>query len=153
MGVEIRPGCSSTVQLVFFLFNSHPSQWGGLFYPLQSRSGLHSNITCNFITCTPWSPYNPTVFPPKWVESQWGIKLQSFPLGSSKTKYLVIHPTLKLHRNLTVFSLQCFHRNGWNHSGVRNFNPFCSFCYQLGWVGNWKTARAVLYVINLNHPI
>ena len=46
--------------------------------------------------CTLRSPCNPSVFPPKWVESptQWAIKRQYFPLSSSKTKYMgVIHPT------------------------------------------------------------
>ena len=125
----------------FFLI-SHPSQWGRLFYPLQSHSRLQSNITCNFMACTLWSPCNPTVFPLKWVESQWAIKL-TFPFSSSKTKYIgVIHPTaipLKAPQKPSVFSLQCFHRNGWNHSGVRNFNPFHSVLLSPGMDGKLKT--------------
>ena len=58
-----------------FFFLSHPSHWDRLFYPLQSHSRPHSDITCNFMTWTVWSPSNPIEFPPKWVESQWAIKL------------------------------------------------------------------------------
>ena len=39
---------------------------------------------------------------------------------------------------LPVFSLQCFHRNGWNHSGVRNFNPFHSVLLPTGMGGKLK---------------
>ena len=51
------PNCGSScenslVQYSSRVFSlSHPSQWGRLFYPLQSHSRLHSNITCNFMTC------------------------------------------------------------------------------------------------------
>ena len=38
----------------------------------------------------------------------------------------------KLHWKIPVFSLQCSHRNGWNHRGVKMFNPSTQFYYPLG---------------------
>ena len=40
---------------------------------------------------------------------------------------------------LPVFSLQCFHQNGWNHSAVRNFNPFHSVLLPTGMGRKLKT--------------
>ena len=56
------------------VFNFPPIPVGRLICPLQSLSRLHSNITCNFMIFTVWSPCNPPVFAPKWVESQGAIK-------------------------------------------------------------------------------
>ena len=68
--------CLTIYSIVRGFFSlSHPSQWGRLFYPEQFHSRLHSNITCNFMTSTLWSPCSLSVFPPKWVESQWAIKV------------------------------------------------------------------------------
>ena len=65
--------CNHTVQLKgVFNFPSIPV--GRLICPLQPHSRLHSNITCNFMIFTLWSPCNPPVFPPKWMESQGAIK-------------------------------------------------------------------------------
>ena len=71
-----------------------------------------------------------------------GIMVGYIPLSSSKTKYMyigVIHPTASSSETLPVFLLQCFHRkNGWNHSGVRNFNPFHSVLLPTGMGGELK---------------
>ena len=49
------------------------------------------------------------------------------------------NPTQSSSETLPVFSLQCFQRNGWNHSGLRNFNPFRSVLLPTGMSGNLKT--------------
>ena len=56
-------------------------------------------------------------------------------------KYIgVIHPTAIPLKSETwpVFSLQCFHRNGWAPSGIRNFNPFFSVLLPSGMGGKLK---------------
>ena len=65
-----------------------------------------------------------------WVESQWAIKL----ILSTQTKQGKVHrsdsphcnPTQSSSETLPVFSLQCFHWNGWTPSGGKNLNPFFS---------------------------
>ena len=100
---------------VFFI--SHPSQWGRLFYPLQSHSRLQSNITCNFMTCTLWSPCNPTQMVGITVDYKTlilSIQFKQDKVYRSDSPHC--YPTQSSSETLPVFSLQCFHRNGWNHS-------------------------------------
>ena len=49
------------------------------------------------------------------------------------------NPTQSSSETLPVFSLQCFHQNGWTPSGVRNFNPFLSVLLPTGMGGKLKT--------------
>ena len=61
------------------------------------------------------------------------------------------NPIQSSSETLPVFSLQCFHRNGWTPSGVRNFNPFLSVLLPTGMGGklekkNKKKTQAVLYL-------
>ena len=48
------------------------------------------------------------------------------------------NPTQSSSETLPAFSLQCFHRNGWNHSGVKIFNPFHSVLLPTGICGKLK---------------
>ena len=49
------------------------------------------------------------------------------------------NPIWRYSETLPVFSWQCFHQNGWNHSGGRNFNPFHSVLLPTGMGGKLKT--------------
>ena len=112
---------------VFFLI-SHPSQWGRLFYPLQPHSRLQSNITVIFDmhTVIPLQSH--------CVSTQMGGITVGYKtlILTTQFKQDKVHtsdsphcsPTQSSSETIPVFSLQCFHRNGWNHSGVRIFNPF-----------------------------
>ena len=92
------------------LFISHPTQWGRLFYPLQSHVRLQSNTTCNFMTCTLWSPCKPTQMGGTTV----GYKTLILSTQSKQDK---VHRSDSPHCNanqsssetLPLFSLQSFH--------------------------------------------
>ena len=137
----------NTVQLKG-VFNFPPIPVGRLICPLQSHSRLHSNITCNFMISTLWSPCVST----QMVEGGYTIFILSTQVKQGKVHRILITPLQshsKLHWKIPVFSLQCFHRNGWNHRGVNFFNPSTQFYYLLGWEGNWKNPQAVLNTCNL----
>ena len=55
------------------------------------------------MTCTLWYPCNPSVFPPIWA-----LKLESFPLSSSKTRISLLQLHSKLLRNLTSIFIAVF---------------------------------------------
>ena len=55
------------------------------------------------------------------------------------------NPTQSSSESLPVFSLQCFYRNGWNHSGVRNVNPFHSVLLPTGMGGELNPPPLELY--------
>ena len=77
------------------------------------------------------------------------ILILSTQVKQGKVHRILITPLQshsKLHWKIPMFSLQCFHQNGWNHRGVKFFNPSTQFYYPQGWEGNWKNPRAVLYV-------
>ena len=78
------------------------------------------------------------------------ILILSTQVKQGKVHRILITPLQshsKLHWKIPVFSLQCFHQNGWNHRGVKMFNPSTQFYYPLGWEGNWKNPRPVLYTV------
>ena len=140
-----------TVQLER-VFNFPPIPVGRLTCPLQSHSRLHSNITCIFFI---YSPCDPPAVPR--VSTQMGgitegyeIWILSIQVKQGKLYRILITPLQfhsKLHWKMPVTPLQCFHRIGWNHRGVKNFNPSTQFFhvyYPLGWEGNWKNPRPVL---------
>ena len=83
---------------------SHPSQWADLFAPCNPTQG--STQTLPVILW--YSPCDPPVFPPKWVESQGNkILILSTQVKQGKEHRILIilcNPTLKLH-----WKYLCFH--------------------------------------------
>ena len=60
------------------------------------------------------------------------------------------NPSQSSPETLPAFLLQCFHRNGLNHSGVRNFNPFHSVLLPTGMGGKLKNSSScIVTVVNL----
>ena len=131
----------------FFKFSTHPS---------GADSFTHCNPTQGSNQTLPVIYDMHTVIPLQshFVSTQMGGITVGYKtlILSTQFKHEKVHGSDSPHCNptqipsetLPVFPLQCFHRNGWNHSGVRNFNHFHSVLFPLGWVGNWKTPRAVL---------
>ena len=112
-----------------------------LFYPLQSHSGLQSNVILWHAHCDP--PAIPLCFHPDgWNHSGYKtltlftqFKQDKVHMGDSPH----CSPTQSSSETLPVFSVRCFHRNRWNHSGLRNFNPFHSVLLPTGMGGKLKT--------------
>ena len=131
-----------TVQLEGF-FNFPPIPVGRLICPLQSHSRLHLHITCNFMIFTLWPPCNPPCVSTQMggITGGYKILILSTQVKQGKVHRILITPLQshsKLHWKIPVFSLQSFHRNGWNHRGVIFFNPSTQFYYLLGLEGNWE---------------
>ena len=125
---------------------SHSSQWADLFAPCNPTQG--STPTLPVILW--YSPCDPPASP--CVSTQMGgitggykILILSTQVKQGKVHRILITPLQshsKLHWKTPVFPLQCFHRNGWNHRGVKFFNPSTQFYYPLGWEGKWKNPQA-----------
>ena len=102
------------------------------------------------MTCTLWSPCNPC------VSTQMGGITVGYKtiIHSTQFKQDKVHrsdsphckPTQSSSEILPVFSLYCFHRNGWNHSGVRNSNPFHSVLLPTGMGGKLKTPSSCSFM-------
>ena len=102
------------------------------------------------MTCTLWSP---------WVSTQMGGITGGYKtlILSTQVKQGKVHrsdsphcnPTQSTSEILPVFSLQCFHRNGWTPSGVRNFNPFLSVLYKC--TCNWFFQKLFFLFITICH--
>ena len=136
--------CYATVQLEGFSI-SHPSQWADLFTPCNPTKG--STQTLPVIL---YSPCDPPVFPPKWVESQGGYKILilSTQVKQDKVHRILITPLQshsKLHWKIPVFSLQCFNRNGWNHRGIKKFKFNLPFSFITHWDGRETEKILELY--------
>ena len=94
---------------------SHPSQWGRLICPLQSHSRLNSNITCNFMIFTLWSPCVSTQM--GGITGGYKILTVSTQVKQGKVYRILITPLQSQSSTeiLPIFSLQCFHRK-WSES-------------------------------------
>ena len=110
---------------------SHPSQWADLFAPCNPTQGSTQTLTVILW----YSPCDPPAIP--CVSTQMGgitggykFSILSTQVKQSKVHRILITPLQshsKLHWKIPMFSLQCFHRNGWNHRGVKNLNLPLSF--------------------------
>ena len=63
------------------------------------------------------------------------------------------NPPQSSSESVPVFSLQCFHRNGWNHSGVRNCNTFHSVLLRTGMGGKLETPSSCTARFVSSHSI
>ena len=144
------PNCGSsygkvtgTVQFeVFFLYPTHPS---------GADCFTHCNPTQGSTQTLPvilWHAHrDPPAVPLSFHQNGWRHSgLLNLLILSTQVKKGKVHRSDSLHCNptqsssetLSIFSLQCFHRNGWTFRGVRNFNPFLSLSL-VHWSGitNW----------------
>ena len=130
--------------LGFFQFPTHPS--GADLFALCNPTQGSTQILPVILWYSPCDP------PANgWNHRGYKILILSIQVKQGKVHRILITPLQshsKLHWKIPVFSLQCFHRNGWSHRGVIFFNPSTQFYYPLGWGGNWKNSPAVLYLVN-----
>ena len=123
--------------------SSHPSQWADLLAPCNPTQG--STRTLPVILYSPCGP--PAI--PLCFHPTTGYKIL---ILSTQVKQGKVHRILitrlqshsKLHLKIPVFSLQCFHRNEWNHRGVKFFNPSTQFYYPLGGKLKKKPSRCTV---------